>query len=355
MLAILPVVLSLSVASPAPSVSEISLENLVRHADLMVIGRIERVDRIVRSEPPVERLEKGELDWATWEYRLERMNELSIAELVVERVVEGPADLRSVRFLNLRMGVCDITSAKPGDRGLYFLEEDRIERTLPGFVGSIRAVTNGAALHRIMHVGRGGMPFVGEPTLPRVECWDDVVLPDALVKASTHAPRSRFIHHVPLDLLESEVRAHVARQLPFVRVSAPERGPRAEAWSLSVWGDGVVDAWRYGERLTELSVATNLEMPLALSRRIEEERFLALPERLGITADRARSIEIDVRTDTQRKRVVIGELPSTPDTADGDLSRALRIYGDVRALFDDPLASDDSLSGRVPTRRSDRA
>jgi hypothetical protein len=336
----LPLALALVVAIPAtaPSVSSIELGELVRRADLVVVARVERVVRVPRSEPPTWVPGADESFPATWDRMRELADELPVAELRIERVLEGPPDLKTVHFLARGTWTCDITGATEGERGLYFLEQDPLDSTLPGFVGSIRAAARGAPFCRVMHAGRGRMPFVGDPALNRVQCWSDVELPANVVQAGGHDARYSFIRHAPLDLLEKEIRAHVSKHGPLLRVRAPARGTSAAEWSLGIWADGAIEASVAGEDGTLVEIAPSAEAARSLAWWLAEERFVALPDSLGIPIAPASSIELELHTAERWKRVVVGDLGGP---ASDELDRALRIYREVRALLDAPGASDD--------------
>lgn len=352
MLRALALVLAASIPVAAPSVSSIELGDLVRRSDYVVVARVDRVVRVARSEPapPLVTGEENE-NLYDWDRRLRHKTELPVARLTIERVLEGPPDLKAVHFLARGTWVCDITGAKDGERGLDFLSEDAFETSLPGFVGAIRETTGGTPFCRVMHAGRGRMTLVGDPTIERVECWDDVELPKELVAASGQDARDSFIHHVPLSLLEKEVRAHVAQRWPHMRVVGPRRGTAAADWSLDVWGDGGIEAWIGVEHGRWPQIAPDAEKAGALARRFEGERFLAVPDALGVPDASARSIRIELRTSGRWKRVEVGGFGDAPTD---ELARALRLYADARALIDDRDASDDRPRIRESLRRGHR-
>jgi len=321
------------------SVAPVALEDLVRFSDVIVLGHVERVSRVARTEPSIWAPKEGEAYWDTWEHLREIQNEMPVAALVVDRVLSGPADLKRVHYLACGTWMCDSTGATEGERGLYFLSECDVPSLLPGFLGAIGEVTSGAPFYLVSHAGRGRMTSDEETGPTRVRCWDDVVLGEELLAASGHHGRYRFIHFVPLDLLEAAVRKFVSAQLPSFHVTGPSRGPSAPAWQLWVWTDGVL-AGHVDDRWLEPRKAQ--DSVDALVKAFEMERFLDLPPTFGTAKRTDLAIVIEQHTMATRHRVVIGEdVLEAEDAQSEELARALRVYIAARTLLMDAEASGD--------------
>ena len=150
-------------------VAPTSLRGLVVSSDVIVLARVGRVETIEGVRVPV---------------------------LQVERTLKGP-EAKEWPLLRTSRWVCDISTAVPGERGLFFLEpyrvgpEDTLKIPLPRFQDLVAARGLGA-LHGITTFGRGRMPLrvvQGEDHLAYYT-WD-VAMPPELEAAMVETPSKR--------------------------------------------------------------------------------------------------------------------------------------------------------------------
>jgi hypothetical protein len=339
----LPFLVTLALAAPvAPlKIGPIALEELVRSADVVVVGRVRRIADVPRPAsaraPRAPGAERDLLDGA-----IAAAQRLPIAEIEVERVLEGPADLRRAHFLVLQAWGCDVTGAEVGERGLYALTEIDADGALAGFAAPLAPVLDGERLHAVTHWGRGRMRRTADEIEARVECWTGgVTLPPELAAASRRAGSDPTVQSVALDALEARVRRFARQQLPQFRVRAPARGERA-AWTLSIWGDGVLAADVEGDPRGARTLPARPEVVPALVEAFTRERFADLPPEVGRAGTDAGAFVLEQRTEARRASVTIAGLDlGAAERPSPELARALRLYAALRDLLPDERASDD--------------
>jgi len=170
-------------AAASAMVSPTTLEELSRMSDVIVVGRDVRVFEV-----------EG------WR----------VAELEVERILDGVLDARTLYYLAEPTWGCDIATATPGERSLLFLRRDTArageaelfyqpDRAAPPIVAGSRPI------YGIAHAGRGRMPIYddssGREFVTLVTA--DIELPTSLAAAAV--PDSGVVSSLPLDAMESFV------------------------------------------------------------------------------------------------------------------------------------------------------
>jgi len=143
---------ALPAASPV-KVGTISFEVLVRKADAIVVGTVERV--AVAGET------RG-------------------ARLRVEETLAGDS-VKALAFVACGTWTCDITTAETGERVLLFLRRPSAEKEEPGRTGpgsladraALAEDLQAGSLHFVCHSGRGRMPVHATETGVHVQAYGD--------------------------------------------------------------------------------------------------------------------------------------------------------------------------------------
>jgi hypothetical protein len=151
------------------------LGDLVEAADVIVIGTDSAIERV-----------------GPWE----------VADFKVEEVLKGPA-LVQLRYLASPTWVCDVASAKPGERVLLLL-------SLPK---SVRQGRHGPPMtlreepvYEISFAGRGRMPIDEVDGDLHATVWTvDVILPSGTPMSPGPEPEYDFIRRVPLAVLRGAI------------------------------------------------------------------------------------------------------------------------------------------------------
>ena len=170
-------------ARVAPS----DIKGLVAVSDVIVIARVDRVEKI-----------EG----------------VPVVVLAVERTLKGP-ESKTWGLLLTSHWVCDISTAVPGERGLFLLEpwrkgrEDTLESVPPRLTEQLAARGLGLP-HGITHRGRGRMPLRVVGGMEHVAVYGDVAFPTDLQPAVVETPSKRdhgWVRSVPLDAMLEQVHA----------------------------------------------------------------------------------------------------------------------------------------------------
>jgi hypothetical protein len=219
---LLHVALVAAVSATATSVGPMSLAEMVRFSDVIVVATVESV-----SEEAV----KGGVEVKHW--RPGGPARLGTAR--VERWFKGkPTDGRLV-FLNQSTWTCDITGADVGERALFFFRELKEDTVQAGIVRYFQKFGERPLL-RVVHAGRGqmGLRVVGGEEL--ATCWTgDVILPDGAPRRAGPEPEYSFIESIPLDWLSREIPAiATAQHTPQLRVEASQGLLPGRRWELTV-------------------------------------------------------------------------------------------------------------------------
>jgi len=128
-----------------------------------------------------------------------------VARGTVEHVMKGPPSLREVYYLAEHTWMCDIATAKVGERSLIFLvapgaaEASPDERHFPAEIG-------GNAILRIVWSGRGRMPIRTIEGRGFVTLWDDVELPEGIERRAGPDSRYEFIRSASLQDVSAAIR-----------------------------------------------------------------------------------------------------------------------------------------------------
>jgi len=146
-------------------VAAISFDELVRGSSVIVIARIESVKP--RFLKPL-----GD----------------QFARATVLEVWKGPSELREVEFLASPTWMCDISGAEVGENVVLFLELESSSRH-----------------YKIMHAGRGRMPFRKVDGRELATIWPDVVLPKGTHTEPGPEPEYDFIRSVAVPVLKQLV------------------------------------------------------------------------------------------------------------------------------------------------------
>lgn len=163
-------------------VAPADIQGLVALSDVIVLGRVDRVEKI-----------EG----------------VPVVVLAVERTLKGP-DSKTWGLLLTSHWVCDISTAVSGERGLFLLEpwregpEDRFESVPPRLTEQLAARGLGAP-HAITHFGRGRMPLRVVGGKEHVAVYGDVALPADLEPSDKRG--GAWDRSVPLDAMLEQVRA----------------------------------------------------------------------------------------------------------------------------------------------------
>ena len=107
------------------SVGTMSLADMIKYSDCIVVGRVVRT----------------------------KINGKNIAEIAVSQNLKGDSSLRRVRFSSAPLWACDVSAAEENEQGLFFLQKD------PMGDPALRALppgeSDGVPLFFLAHSGRG--------------------------------------------------------------------------------------------------------------------------------------------------------------------------------------------------------
>ena len=194
------IALAAAASAPARSVGPMTLAEMVRFSDVVVVATVESVsEHPVKEEVEVERGRPG--------------GTARLGTLRVERWIKGKPTAEAPVFLNQSTWTCDITGADAGERALFFLGCASKEDGLREGIVSYAEKFGDRPLLRILHSGRGqmGLRIVAGEEL--ATCWTgDVILPEGAPRRPGPDPEYSFIESIPLDWLAKEVSAISAAQ-----------------------------------------------------------------------------------------------------------------------------------------------
>jgi len=142
-------------------VASVSLENLVKQSDIIVVAKVESVNRPIIGK--------------------------RYAKAKVLEVWKGPA-VESVEFLASRTWTCDISDAKKGETALLFLKKGGKSRS-----------------YAIAHSGRGRLPLRPVDGKQYATFWPDIRLPENAPTIDGPDPQWDFIRSVELEWLRDFV------------------------------------------------------------------------------------------------------------------------------------------------------
>ena len=214
------------IATPPAEVANIRLDDLVRFSDVIVLGEVEKVERIARDHV-VTKTGAGTGDHLP--------DVVPIALIHVSRVVKGPAGLETVQYVAAPTWTCDITTAVLGETALLFLGDSSHDELLGEKLRrDVRAALPTGDLMDLMWSGRGRMPLAEG----RVTYWDDVVMPKDCPFVES-PERESFIHSVSVDWLSERIARIETEQRgkPWIHASVIDAGAGKHSWDLEVARD----------------------------------------------------------------------------------------------------------------------
>ncbi len=208
---------------PAASVGSMSLADMVRYSDSIVVARVKD------SRPfPLDQ------EWGRANHLFRPT--LRIGELEVERWVKGARQEQPLVFLNDSTWTCDVTGAEVGGRALYFLgllcKDSEIAAHLEGFEAAYRD----RLLHAVLHSGRGQMDLRVVDSIEVCTYWDgDVRLPEDAPSQPGPEPRYDFVKSIPLPWMAAHVDELVkAQRAPQIKLLAAKGTIPGDPWELTV-------------------------------------------------------------------------------------------------------------------------
>jgi hypothetical protein len=322
-----------SVRSPAsPKVASITLEDLVRFSDVVVVGKVEREAPILRTNA-AERQSPDAFD--------EVPNEVRIAEIKVSRVLKGPAPLDTVLYLATPTWTCDVTTANVGESALFFLSGSAGDKVIDDLLrADIHSVFPQGEAMRLMWAGRGRMPLG-----PRgVTYWTDVIMPEDCPDVDGPEPKySTFIRSVSLTWISDAILKAVEEQRRlWLRASVAD--VREGAWDLELTRDRhgrVVVHEPSGDR--ERKFVLDSESGMGLLRALRRIRTDAIPETIGTghPALGVRRFEIEAAGGAWKLRILSIDDAWMSRPGNAEPARvALGVWRDIRASFDDAACAD---------------
>lgn len=274
---------ALIVAAPA-KVAPMTLAEMVRWSDIVVIGSVVRVEEIsptadVHADESVVRAMPA------------------VAEVRVERWIKGAEQSEPLVYYASSTWICDITSATVGERALFFFSRPS---PVPAeeLSEEYRAAFGTRPVMWVVQSGRGRMPLSSIDGVDHATCWvGDVLMPKGAPLVPGPEPEYSFIKSIPVSWLEAEVaRLAEEQRKPWLRAEVVSSDLPGTAWRLDV---------RY-DRRAELTIGTG-------SQRVERELTLGGRDMW--------TIEVALR-----KQSAFAELPSP--TFDGRDHRVLTIWSE---------------------------
>jgi len=338
----LPALTSLSLAlatTPLPvSVGDITLANLVCYSDRIVIGQVEDVvpiDRGVRL--------KGD--------RQSSPTSIALADVRVLRTLKGEGGSR-VLYPAGGTWTCDITGALTGETVLLFLTTERVlEQEGPRFRANVRRHLGKHPLLRVLWAGRGRMPLWSHDGSEHAVFWPEVVMPEDLEAGPGPDPTADFIRALPIAVLAHRIEELVIGQrATHVRAWAGRSGARGErgfGWTFEVHGDRsaylAVDG-KTGSRARERKFTIPVEAFMSYQRSMRKVRRTPWTGSVGHTPGRVegtRSLYLTAPGQVATIRIFdVGERDMESPDAALETRKALRLWGAVRGLFDEPGCVD---------------
>lgn len=328
----LALALGLALASSSSAhraeVAPIRFEDLVRYADLVVVGDVVRIETLVR---------KGD-------------REEPFAELSVKRVVKGEAGLASVVYLARGTWTCDTTTAKLGERVLLFLSTDEQDKDVePALRAEVATRFPGSQRARILWSGLGRMPVDVREGEEFATYDNDVIMPEGFPSVAGPEPEYDFIRSAKVTEFAQRIRGLVESQrATWLRASVTEPTSAALAWDLDI-------AWDRGVRLVvhEGNGDREAHSRLTLVQTHELEHALRQVHRPLRATYGAGAPELGVRT----LSVLDPEAPLTTilrqlddETLDPagwrELPEVLELWARLRGFFDEPTCADHRKEDR---------
>lgn len=181
-----------------PKVRSITLEELWRGSEIVVLGRVEKVEEVIREVPP------GNARYAHEQWMYD--GSVPIAVVEVQRTLRGSEGLKSIPVFAQRTWTCDVTQAVPGESALFFLERTQVlDREGEKFRHTLADAFGKAEVRAIRWSGRGRMPardFEGKQVL---DFWPEVLMPEDLpVLAGPHRRRGDPADPIAMAMEEEE-------------------------------------------------------------------------------------------------------------------------------------------------------
>jgi len=223
---VLPFLVTLALASAFPRKAPVSLTELCRFSDVIVIGTVERVARVTR-EPRASDRSGGGFDEPL-------PDEVPIADVRVQRVLKGSVGIEHVLYVSVSRWACDTTTASVGETAFFFFGDSSSEKELDGsFRRDVRTLFPKGELMTVLRSGDGRMPVHGS-------CVDCSAYPVwGRPKVSAHDPKCRNeIACVPLDWMSKTIPAICEKQrAAWIRASVSQVGGEGVGWDLEMTGD----------------------------------------------------------------------------------------------------------------------
>jgi hypothetical protein len=339
--------LALAGSPPPPTpakVASITLEDLIRFSDAVVVGRVARLEVVHRPS--------NDLGWAAEPSR--RLGaEIPFAEVEVLEVLKGAPDLRRLIYLAAPTWTCDITSAELGETALLFLgDASQSELFDGGLRRRVRASFPDGAWMEVMWSGRGRMPLWSVGDAQHAVYWTDVRLPESSPSVAGPEPKDwQIIRSVPLAWVEEKVRTCLVEQRePWLRASVSEVGDGSLPWDLDLTLDGqarlvIHDPRGDRERRFRLSSSRLV----GLSYGLRDVQRCSPADAIGsrIPDEGVRSLQVvppEPPLDLRIRSIDAHSIDS--DDRKAIVRLALEVWDQIRGSFDEPRCADHREADR---------
>jgi hypothetical protein len=210
-------------ASFSPRVMAPTLEDLVRHSDVIVVGEVKRIEHVHRAH---DAQEEGAFTFD------QLPTDVPIAEVRVTQVLLGTSDLGSVLFLAAPTWACDTSTAVVGESALLFLANTTKDKLFDDSLRrDIRRALPQGELMRIAWSGRGRLPLSSLGV-----CTSGVILPKYTPdEEEVHPGQPRFRGAVPLPWITALVQKSIeAQKKIWLRASVSEVVEGGVGWNLEI-------------------------------------------------------------------------------------------------------------------------
>lgn len=214
----------------APKVGTLTLDQLLRWSDVVVIGRVEAV-HTVQGENPRTCVGCSEIQ-----------GENDVAVVRVERTIAGPP-VERLLYIATSTWTCDVSDAVAGERALYFLRaDDWMLRGGEALRAEVERLADGDPVLALSHSGRGRMPLVDLGGAPHATLWaGNLRLPESLPLIEHEDPERSHLRAAPLDALLELVTSAARGQGASLRLSLPESpGSSGRLARVRAWEDGAL-------------------------------------------------------------------------------------------------------------------
>jgi hypothetical protein len=333
-----------AVAPPTPSaeVPSVTIADLIRFSDAVVVGRVERVQIIHR---PQDEVESGS------EFLKELGGEVRFAEISISRILKGRADRKRVIFLAARTWTCDVTTAVAGETALLFLgDEDDGADFDENMRRRVRAEFPKGQWMHLAWSGYGRMPLRTTSGVVRVE-WPMFVVEwpdDAPMGKFPRTDGSEFDRSVPLTWMEEKVRACLEEQrAPWFKASVTDTRDGSLPWDLEVSLDGnarLVIHEPAGDRETRFSAAPSRLPVITLYLRNSYRQ--PAPKRIGSGSPvgGVRRLQVVSPEPVVDLGILSIDEPCMAPDRRHFTGTLLEAWSRIRGLFDEPACSDHRVT-----------